>query len=266
MQIGEFVSFIYACIYAGFSFFLPPMKNASLFLVSFLAFSFLFVFRAEASVYQIHLRYDRENDRLFFDESAGVPVQVDEEKQAPNIIEFFDESESGAFSLAFFFDDGVEIARKNFDPSPGDAPFVLETPYFSFAQKMNIYRNGAGDDAILSFDLSRFLTCNRNAICEYEKGENFDTCLPDCVGTVVNFSDETKKLLKQNNNVLTDSKTGEILLRGTQPVATPGVFGGEANGKGRGVALIIGGVAVLLIGLGIFALFRLRRRNRQYGL
>jgi len=237
--------------------------KAIIFLVSF--FFAALPFSAEASVFHIRFQYDRQTDRLSFDETKGLPIEVDQESDM-NPMEFSEVDSAGSFALAFFFDDGTEIIRKNFDPSKfSDKSFSLDAPYLSSAKSASVYRIGSSVP-ILSLDLSLFMTCDGNGVCEYESGENFDTCIPDCVGTVVAFSEETKKLLKQNNNVLTDSKTGEILLRGTQPVVTPGVFDGEASGKGMVVALIIGGVAMLLIGLGIFALFRLRRRNRQYGL
>ena len=120
---------------------------------------------------------------------------------------------------------------------------------------------------ILSYDLSKFLTCNKNGICEYEKGENMNTCLPDCVGTTVNFSEETKKLLKQNGDVLRDPKSGEVVLRGIQASAVASSGGvATVNGSTGSILAVVGGIAVILISIGVAVLLRLRARNKRYGL
>lgn len=206
---------------------------------------------------------------FYFERSGGV-LMLDPQvpktivlESDPNfsIIDFSKNLVSGEYRIDLTDVSGAQALSYQF--SGQDGSFSYTMPHFGIVNGYRIYST-QNSQLLLKGSLEEFVRCNADTICEFEKGENLNTCLSDCVSG--NFSEETKKLLKQNNNVLTDSKTGEILLRGTQPVATPGVFGGEASGKGRVVALIIGGVAMLLIGLGIFALFRLRRRNRQYGL
>lgn len=220
--------------------------------------------QASAAVYQIHFRYDTSSSRLMFDESKGVPVQVDSSRDL-NPLEFFDENGSGSFSLRFLFDNGEEIARKDFIPSVNGS-FTFDAPYLSFARSIVVYRSGV-NAPILSYDLSKFLTCNKNGICEYEKGENMNTCLPDCVGTTVNFSDETKKLLKQNGDVLRDPKSGEVVLRGIQASAVASSGGvATVNGSTGSILAVVGGIAVILISIGVAVLLRLRARNKRYGL
>ncbi len=240
------------------------MKNI---FISFILISFCFfpLYQADASAYQIHFRYDQETKFLTFDESSGVPISVDKDQDV-NPLEFASSESAGNYSIAFLFATGEEIIRKNFDPTMKSNTFVLNTPYYSFAKSLAVYRDES-NTPILFYDLSQFVMCNENDICEYEKGENMNTCLPDCVGTTVNFSDETKKLLKQNNDVLTDPKTGEVLLRGIAPVA--GTSTGGVGGTGGGadaVVLVVGIVVLLLIIGGVVVVIRLRKRNRQYGL
>ena len=217
----------------------------------------------EASAYRVHFRYDRNVERLAFDESNGSPVQFERNLDV-DILEFINSESSGQFVIVFLFGTGEEIARKNFDFTSGDV-FTLDVPYFSFAKSIEIYRSDSSLP-MLSYDLSQFMTCNKNTICEYEKGENFDTCLPDCIGATVQFSDETKKLLKQNNDVLTDPKTGEVLLRGIAPVATGSIGASGGAGGGSVVTPIVGGIVLLLIIGGVIVVIRLRKRNKQYGL
>lgn len=234
----------------------------------FLVFIFSFAivpFFAQASAYRVYFRYDRNTGFLTFDESNGSPVQFERNLDV-DTLEFINSESQGPFVIVFLFGTGEEIARKNFDPSLGNGIFVLDAPYFSFAKSIEIYRSGS-NTPILLYDLSRFMTCNKNGICEYEKGENFDTCLPDCVGTTVNFSDETKKLLKQNHDMIRDPKTGGVVLHGIQvaPVAASSGTASTSTATNR-ILLILGAVAILLISAGVFAILRLRTRNKKYGL
>jgi LPXTG-motif cell wall-anchored protein len=106
-----------------------------------------------------------------------------------------------------------------------------------------------------------------NGICEYEKGENLRTCISDCASDRVQFNEETKKLLKQNNDVIKDPKSGEVLLRGIQPVpATSGGGMAQTGGGSNLIVLIISGIILLLVGVGVWIFVKLRKRNKQYGL
>lgn len=240
------------------------MRNIFVFFLVSVFFGLLPLSRADASIYQIHFRYDKGSNRLMFDESKGNPIQVNPDQNL-NPLEFFDEGAGGDFSLVFLFENGEEIARKNFSPDT-DGAFLFDAPYLSFARSLAVYQSGISAP-ILSQDLSQFLTCNENNICEYENGENMNTCIPDCVGTAVHFSPETQKLLKQNNDVIKDPKSGEVILRGVQvaPVATAGTVANTSSGTNM-VVLIIGIVALVLVGIGTWIVVKLWRRNKQYGL
>ena len=83
----------------------------------------------------------------------------------------------------------------------------------------------------------------------------------------MNFSEETKKLLAQNGDILKDPKTGEVLLQGVNPVLRgTGVAPEDVSQGVSVVAVVIFGVAFLLIVGGVLMLFLLKRRNRRYGL
>ena len=224
-----------------------------------------FAFSAHADVFDIHFFYDVEHDQLTVDSHTDSPVSVDKE-QDMSIMGFLQNHSDGEFEIVFVYVDGYEGVRAKFSPEKGS--FVFQVPYLSLAKEFKVYKSGTSEP-LFSYDLRRFSTCNKNGVCEYEKGENFETCLPDCVGITVNFSDETKKLLKQNNDVIRDPKTGEVILRGIQATPTPVASPGEtAQGSStiNKILLIIGAGAVVLISIGVFAIIRLRARHKKYGL
>lgn len=239
------------------------IKNLGL--IAIIGILFLAPSLAEASVYKVHLRYDSDLNRLAWGNTNGMPIELDTQENI-NPLEFSEEGFQGPFYISFLFDTGEEIAHKNFDPSlEKSESFTLEVPYFSFSRFVRIYKSDT-TDPVLSYDLASFMTCNKNGICEYEKGENLNTCLPDCVGVFVNFSDETRKLLAQNNDVLKDPKTGEILLRGPEAVtATDSLASTQAEGGNIAVLVVLVAFFVV-IGIFVVVILKIRKRNRRYGL
>lgn len=232
-----------------------------IFTLTFLAFRANF---ALAAVFELHLFYDPAKNDVHLDKNISEPISLNNEKDLaiPDFDNMF--SVPGPFEFLFFDSSGDRIEDKQFSPKPGES--TLDVPYYSAATHFVLRKTGSQED-IDSLDISQFSKCNRNGICEFEKGETILTCLTDC--TSGNFSDETKKLLKQNNDVIRDPKTGEVILRGIQATPTPVASPGEtAQGSGtiNKILLIIGAGAVVLISIGVFAIVRLRARNKKYGL
>lgn len=218
-----------------------------------------------ADVFSVSFRFNEANGGLtfFLDEKRGV-VTIDSNNSLPTR---YGEQQypDGKYEAVFLNTSGNEIDRKRFDIALG--VFSVDFPYYSIAKTLNIYKVGS-PDILLSYELSEFTKCFMNGVCEYEKGENLQTCISDCASDAVQFSEETKELLKQNNDVLTDPKTGEVLLRGIQPVAAEPTIGvGEVESGGADMTvLVVGGIViVLIVGVGIVVV-RLRKRNKQYGL
>ncbi len=238
-------------------------KLASGFSLLFGLFLFFSALPACADTFDIHFFYDVDRGYLSLDPDVKPPVAVSKDAEM-SIMAFLQDSSGGDFEIAFLYADGYAAVHRKFSPEKGN--FIFHAPYLSLARKLEVYRSGSSEP-LFSYDLSEFSTCNKNGICEYEKGENLNTCLPDCVGVSVNFSEETKRLLAQNGDILKDPKTGEVLLQGVNPVLRgTGVAPEDVSQGVSVVAVVIFGVAFLLIVGGVLMLFLLKRRNRRYGL
>ncbi|MDD5083928.1 MAG: hypothetical protein PHT88_03280 [Candidatus Moranbacteria bacterium] len=170
---------------------------------------------AQADVFELHFSYDAKQNTLNFTDNQDA-VTVNKEKDI-SIVEFSKSPSSGDFEFAFIDATGFEIERKNFTPKAGN--FVVETPYYSIATKLIVRKIGVAEP-ILTRDISALSTCNNNKICEFEKGETINTCLPDCGSSNVTYSAETKTKLESSNNIVRDEKTGSILLNNVK-VAAP---------------------------------------------
>jgi len=89
---------------------------------------------------------------------------------------------------------------------PGSFEVVI--PYYEHIVKINILKNTSIIDSV---DVSQYSTCNSNNICEYEKGEDYNTCIADCIGDDIQFSEETIRTLQAQNGVIRD-EAGVVLL------------------------------------------------------
>lgn len=215
-----------------------------------------------ADVYVVSFYFDKQASKLEFDPSSTQTVSIDTTKQLSTDVRY-QMFPNGAYEAVFVSVNGNEIDRKRFDVTSGI--FSVDFPYYSIAKTLNIYKVNSSD-ILLSLDLSKFTTCFMNGICEYEKGENIRTCISDCASDTVQFSDETRKLLAQNNDVLKDPKTGEILLRGPEAVtATDSPASTQAEGGNIAVLVVLVAFFVV-IGIFVVVILKIRKRNRRYGL
>lgn len=132
--------------------------------------------------------------------------------------------------------------------------FEVLIPYYEHIIKINILKNG---NIVDSIDVSKYSTCNSNNICEYEKGEDTNTCIADCIGDSIQFSDETIRTLQAQNGVIRDEE-GVVLLSTNAPdPITPTDL--ETSSNGSNILLLIGGILFLVGGVGVF-IWKLRRR------
>lgn len=205
--------------------------------------------------------FSKENGTLSLDSQLSQAVVLENDPSF-SVVAFSRDAVHGEYRIEFSDVTGASGVQYEFSGQEGRFSYTF--PHFGI---VNGYRVYSVKDNTLLFEgsLSSFVQCNANNVCEFEKGENLNTCLADC--TSGNFSNETKKLLKQNNDVIRDPKSGEVLLRGIQAASV--VSSGnttQTNDKANAFLLIVGAVAVLLISAGVFVILRLRARNKQYGL
>ena len=238
-------------------------KRKTLFSIFVLFGIFFFGKEVFADVFSVSFRFDEASGRLtFFSDGRNGVIAIDSGKSLPTR---YGEQQypDGKYEVVFINTNGNEIDRKRFDVVSG--VFSVDFPYYSIAKTLTVYKVGS-PELLLSYELSEFTKCFMNGVCEYEKGENLQTCISDCASDTVQFSEETKKLLKQNNDVLKDPKTGEVLLRGIQPAPSVPIAGGGSGRSTAWIVLVLSGTAIVLIGSGVWLFFSLKRRNRKYGL
>jgi hypothetical protein len=125
--------------------------------------------------------------------------------------------------------------------------FEILVPYYEHIIKVNILKNG---NIVDSIDVSQYSTCNSNSVCEYEKGEDANTCIHDCLGDTVNFSEETIRTLQAQNGVIRD-EAGVVLLSTNTPTPEPSVES-ETSSNNSNIILLVGGILFLLAGVGVF--------------
>ncbi|MGA1047276.1 MAG: hypothetical protein ACO3UU_04650, partial [Minisyncoccia bacterium] len=128
---------------------------------------------------------------------------------------------------------------------PGSFEVVI--PYYEHIVKINILKNTSIIDSV---DVSQYSTCNSNNICEYEKGEDYNTCIADCIGDDIQFSEETIRILQSQNGVIRD-EAGVVLLSTNTPTPEPSVES-ETSSNNSNIILLVGGILFLLAGVGVF--------------
>ena len=189
------------------------MKNIYKFLTVFL---FIFVFftfadKARADIYIVHLFYNAKINALYFDKQQEA-VSLDK-NDFISLNAFFEEQDAikdAHYILKIKPTNGDELPLNKFNEKNGQ--FDLRVPFFVTGAAINIYNFHSGEK-VASTDISSFKICNGNGVCEYEKGENAQNCIDECASGQINYSDQTKKLLSENNGVLKDPQSGEILLQ-----------------------------------------------------
>lgn len=229
-----------------------------------------FIFSAEsvsADIFEVHFFYDSAKDEIRLDKKVPQSISLNKEKDisVPNFNEQF--SLPGSFEFLFFNAMNLLVDEKQFSPQEG--AFTIEVPYYSGATKFVLRRSNSQED-IESYDISGLARCNLNGICEYEKGETRSECISDCVGKTTKFSSETQKVLMANGGIIKDPKTGEVILRGTTaPVDGDTMSNPTQSEASRGlnvVMLAIGVGVFFLVVIGAFIIYRLKQRNKRYGL
>lgn len=178
----------------------------------FILTPFRYSFAADVWVF----RFERIGDKIVVDSTATDSVSKNDDPTF-SILEFSKSKTTGAYRLDLIDVSGSDVVSVPFNAAAGKFPITV--PYFSIVSRFRVVSVATGA-VLLEGDLSRFVTCNANGVCEHEKGENADSCISDCASGNVTFSEQTKLELDRNNGVIRDPKTGETLLS-EQPVAAP---------------------------------------------
>jgi hypothetical protein len=228
------------------------MKFALIFILILIGFIPIY---SEAKSYQISLFYDKNADEIRLDRFVSEPVKlVDTE----DTVTFSDRSD---LPVDNNFQVNLEAYQYTFPQTLiypyTEGAFVINVDYFPHVKAINIKsKNGK----VLNIDVSRTSTCNQNFVCEYEKGEDANTCIHDCLGDNVNFSEETIRTLQAQNGVIRN-KEGVVLLStndNSNTIETPSTLE-DNNSNSSNILLLIGGILFLVAGVGVFFL-KLRKR------
>lgn len=210
---------------------------------------------ANTKSYQISLFYDKNADEIRLDRFVSEPVQlVDTE----DTITFDERAE---LPVNNNFQVNLEAYQYTFPQTLvypyTEGAFVINVDYFPHVKAINIKsQNGK----VLNIDVSKDSTCNQNFVCEYEKGEDSNTCISDCIGDNVNFSEETIRTLQAQNGVIRNEE-GVVLLStndNSATIETPSSLE-DNNSNSSNILLLIGGILFLVAGVGVF-FWKLRKR------
>lgn len=158
-----------------------------------------------ADGFTVNLNYNQTTGNLslgtggvIYDKNLNVPLPQTDNPEG-----------NGSYEIILFADKGIQIFTKKFDPQT--KPLSINLPYFSIAKNLEIV-DSVTNKIILQSDISALSTCNNNGICEFDKGENIYTCIPDCASSNIKYDQQTLDLLQKNDGVLKDVTTGKTLL------------------------------------------------------
>jgi len=200
---------------------------------------------ANAKSYQISLFYDKSSNEIRLDRFIAEPVQLVDTEDSIS----FDERAN--LPIDNNFQVSLEAYQYAFPQTLvypyTEGAFLINVDYFPHVKSINIKsQNGK----VLNIDVSGTSTCNQNFVCEYEKGEDTNTCIADCIGDNVNFSEETMRTLQAQNGVIRD-EAGAILLSTNTPTPEPSVES-ETSSNNSNIILLVGGILFLVAGVGVF--------------
>lgn len=142
---------------------------------------------------------------------------------------------------------------------------TIQLPYYPHAKQLNII---SPTGAKLNIDLTTYATCNQNNVCEYEQGETELSCIMDCyydenINKPIVYSTKTEQTLQANNGIIRDQE-GTTLLRFQDSNSTQNNQNSveESEETKTPIWPLILGIVLLVIGLGVFIYFRIKKKNQ----
>jgi hypothetical protein len=194
-------------------------------------------------------------DNIRFDKFSSEKVNVDTQL---NTNRTFDKEENivrGTYEIELISSNtNVPPILLTIEPQLGT--FNVMVPYYEHIIKVNILKNGTVVDTA---DLNKYSTCNSNLVCEYEKGEDNNTCISDCLGSDITFSEETQKTLQKENGIIRDEAGVVLLSTNTLTPDTNTTAEPEQSKTLGNITILIGGILFLVAGVGVF-IWKLRKR------
>lgn len=185
------------------------MKNIAILIFTIACLVILAPKTASADGFVVHLYFNSDSNNLSFDKESPQNITLDK-TISPSVVEFARNNDKGEYTLKLYDTTLKILASTEFDKKNG--AFTVVLPYYSLADKLRIF-NTKNHDLLLEADLSSFTKCNGNNICEVEKGETSQNCIGDCGNKSNSYSEQTKKLLEENNGVIKNPDTGNIELK-----------------------------------------------------
>jgi hypothetical protein len=226
------------------------MKIIKSLIFTFSIISVLFTFKTTfANSFTLYLYFDGNNIR--FDNKIQNPAEYIVEK---GVDRYRQEISDDKYKIQIISNNIVTYSQSiNIPDRP--SPFQVSIPDINIADKIQVVSKSQIIDEL---DVSQYKSCNQNNICEYEKGEDANTCISDCLGDNVNFSAETIKTLQQQNGVIRDD-AGTVLLSNTPTNTTNNNNNTEPTSNSSNIILLIGGIIFLVAGIGVFFWKSLKR-------
>lgn len=225
------------------------MKIIKSLIFIFSIISVLFTFKITvANSFTLYLYFD--GNKVRFDNKIQNPVEYIIEK---GVNRYRQDISDDKYKIQIISNNIVTYSQSiNIPDRP--APFQVSIPDINIADKIQVLSKSQITDEL---DVSQYKSCNSNNICEYEKGEDTNTCIADCIGDSVQFSDETIRTLQAQNGVIRNEE-GVVLLSNNVPdPITPTQT--EPSSNDSNILLLIGGILFLVGGVGVF-IWKLRRR------
>jgi hypothetical protein len=202
---------------------------------------------ANAKSYQISLFYDKAKNEIRLDKFVSNPVQLVDTEDNISFDERANLPVDNNFQVSL---EAYQYAFPQILVYPyKEGAFVINVDYFSHVKELKIKNNKSNT---LIIDVAQNTTCNQNNICEYEKGENTNTCISDCIGDNVQFSEETTKTLQAQNGVIRDEAGTVLLSSNTTPNTDTANNTDTSNSNNSNIILLIGGILFLAAGVGVF--------------
>ena len=211
---------------------------------------------ANAKSYQISLFYDKNSNEIRLDKFVSEPIKLVDTEDSISFDERANLSVDNNFQVSL---EAYQYAFPQTLVYPyREGAFVINVDYFPHVKELKIKNNNSNT---LSIDVSGTSTCNQNNICEYEKGENTNTCISDCIGDNIQFSEETTRTLQAQNGVIRDEAGTLLLSNNTQVLdnSNTNPTEGKTDSNSSNILLLIGGILFLVAGVGVF-IWKLRRR------
>lgn len=209
-----------------------------------------------------------ENNQIFLDKNSVDPVQVSNDSIKSNY-EFYLGEDNNSINR----DDYIELRFEGFNPEYKWTVYLkddlvqgnnkIQVPYYPHAKTVEIIFQNKRP---LEVNLSSIATCNQNNVCEYEQGETELGCIMDCyydenTKKPIVYSTKTEQTLQANNGILRNEE-GTVLLRSNLLQSNqPDNNISEEEDKAPIWPLILG-IILLIVGLGVFIYFRIKRKNQ----